>query len=241
MRPMQFWMKSSPNPKQPEYFSMPKMVCTLAAEVEGLIAETMPQLSGIARICIAFEGKVRMKGNERLLLPNLFPEKTDVRAFTSSPFFVLPKRAKRWFPFSERARLMLRSFFGYIFYSADQHGRMIAYCFLKRNYLRKYRFMQTRDVIINPYFVSPEFRGKGYGEIILQMSTKDRQAEWHAAWAVVKADNLPSIAALRRTGFLQVGYSMKNGWSHHLTKTPTPLIVFRKDREALAEGNTDDL
>lgn len=177
-----------------------------------------------------------MKSEERLLSTGVFSPNIIIRAFSASLTHLLPKRFGDRFSVLDRIKLMLRAFRGYYFYSAERDRELIAYCFLKRNYLRKYAFLQRNDVLINPYYVTPEFRGNGYGGKLLKTAYEDCGTDWTAIWAVVKADNLPSVATLQKMGFQQEGYSAKSGWTHRLVQSPTNLLVFRKVRQETPEG-----
>ena len=62
------------------------------------------------------------------------------------------------------------------------------------------------------YSVSHEFRGRGLGTLLLQMSTPLACKELDVAMLVafVKQDNLPSVRALKRSGFERTQVVVRN-------------------------------
>lgn len=146
--------------------------------------------------------------------------------FSSSFLLPVPPAVRNSLSFFERARLLLRVFRGYDVYYQTQNGELASYCFLKRNYLGKYAFLKKKDVLINPYYVVPAFRGRGVGGKLIRIAVEDRATAWETVYAVVKEENTPSIRTLEKLGFEKCGYSDKRGWSHKLTDRKTELPVF---------------
>lgn len=176
-----------------------------------------------------------MQGKERCLIQ---PDKENGLAmygFTPSVFCLVPPRIKSHFPIYDRAKLLLRVLRGYTVYYQTDGEKMVSYCFLKRNYLGKYAFLKKQDVLINPYYVSPEYRGHGLGGKLLKAAFADREEPWERVYAVVKEENLPSIRTLEKLGFHQIGFSDKSGWLHRLTEKKTKLCVFCLTRTAQQE------
>ena len=149
-----------------------------------------------------------------------------VYVFTPSAFRLVPPRIRRSFPVIDRAKLLLRVLNGYYLYYEMDADKLAGYCFLKRNYLGKYAFLQKQDVLINPYYVAPSYRGSGLGGKLIETAIADFETPWKTVYAVVKEDNLPSIRTLEKLSFQKVGYSDKKGWSHRLTERRTHLPVF---------------
>lgn len=150
----------------------------------------------------------------------------ETHLFQSNLFTLLPKQISSQFTFSDRIKLLLRVWRGYRLYFLTEQETLCAYTFIKRNYLHKYAFMRKGDLLVNPYYVNPEYRGCGLAQKMLQLVQDDLKEQKGSVWAVVKEDNLPSIAVLKKTGFVQVGYSQKKLWSHCFTKEQTHLHLF---------------
>ncbi len=180
-----------------------------------------------------------MQGKERCLIQSDNGSGFAMYAFTPTFFCLLPPRIKRHFSMPDRVKLVLRAIRGYIVYYQTDGEKMVSYCFLKRNYLCKYAFLKNNDVLINPYYVSPEYRGRGLGGKLIKAAIADRNEAWETVYAVVKEDNLPSIRTLEKLDFAKIGFSNKSGWSHKLTDKQTKLSVFRLTRSAQQEKKHD--
>lgn len=176
-----------------------------------------------------------MQGKERCLIQSDNESGLAMYAFTPSVFCLVPPRIKSNFSILDRAKLMLRVLRGYTVYYQTDGEKMVSYCFLKRNYLCKYAFLKKKDVLINPYYVSPEYRGRGLGGKLIEAAIADREEAWETVYAVVKEDNLPSIRTLEKLNFVKLGFSDKSGWSHKLTDRQTKLPVFCLTRSVQQE------
>lgn len=169
------------------------------------------------------------------------PDTDNARAvyvFTPSAFCLVPPRICGSFSFIDRAKLLLRVLNGYYVYYETDADKLTGYCFLKRNYLGKYAFLQQQDVLINPYYVAPSYRGSGLGGKLIESAISDSGTPWKTVYAVVKEDNLPSIRTLEKLHFQKIGYSDKKGWSHRLTERRTHLPVFCLTRSEEQEKPT---
>ena len=176
-----------------------------------------------------------MQGKERCLIQSDNRNGLAVYVFTPSVFCLVPPSIKRHFSMCDRAKLMLRVLRGYTVYYQTDGEKLVSYCFLKRNYLCKYAFLKDKDVLINPYYVSPEYRGRGLGGKLIEAAIADKNEGWETVYAVVKEDNLPSIRTLEKLNFVRIGFSDKSGLSHKLTDKQTKLSVFCLTRSAQQE------
>ncbi len=176
-----------------------------------------------------------MQGKERCLIQSDNESGLAVYAFTPSVFRLVPPRIRCIFSVTDRAKLLLRLLRGYTVYYQTDGEKPVSYCFLKRNYLHKYAFLKKTDVLINPYYVSPEYRGQGLGGKLIKAAIADRQEAWERVYAVVKEENLSSIRTLEKLRFAKIGFSEKHGWSHKLTDKQTKLPVFCLTRLVLQE------
>lgn len=169
-----------------------------------------------------------MNRSERCITPKDEKNGYALYSFKSTLNCLLPKCLKGSFSIVERCFLLLRVIRGYqIYYYKDQE-QVAAYCFLKRNYLRKYAFLKKNEVLINPYYVAPEYRGNGLGGDLLSAALSEIKDGKTAVWGIVLEDNLPSIKTLQKLGFSDCGCSKINFWSHRLTEERTERRVFKK-------------
>lgn len=169
-----------------------------------------------------------MGKQERVVSTGIAGSNYQMYAFSSSVLHLLPEKLCCCFSGKERLFLLLRAFRGYQIYYLMDGEKPVSYSFFKRNYLHKYAFLQRGEVLINPYFVFPEYRGNGLGGKLLKAAMEDGKKEWSSVWAVVLDDNEPSIRTLQRLGFSDCGFSDVKLWSHRLTKNKTGRRVFRK-------------
>lgn len=172
-----------------------------------------------------------MRASERIIKAPDRQNPLCLSAFSPSLFCLVPPRIRQCFTVFDKARLLLRVFRGYTVYYLTDGALPAGYCFIKKNYLGKYRFLSEKDALINPYYVNPKYRGAGLGGKLIAAAIADSAASWVRLYAVVKEDNAPSIRTLEKLGFADVGYSQKSGWFHCLTKEPTHLRVFCITRE----------
>ena len=169
-----------------------------------------------------------MNSVNRTLIAEGFPEGANICAFESSMTHLLPdQHYYAYFSLSDRIKLSLRALRGYRLYSVMYEGEIVSYCFFKKNYMHKYHFMHKKDYLINPYYVTPKYRGNGYGGRLLAAAVADIKDNSSRIWAVVESDNIPSIKTLENLGFQHMGYAKKKyGWEYILTDFPTHLYVF---------------
>ena len=109
----------------------------------------------------------------------------------------------------EKTRLLFRYVTGgyiLICINGGAKKKIVGYAWLKRNYFNKYPFMEKKDFIINPYYISPEYRNNGFGKALISEVCKSVDSK---IFAVVKMDNVPSIRVLKNSGFKENGYIKK--------------------------------
>ena len=159
---------------------------------------------------------VKMEGGE-----------AEVHLFSASLIHVIPDGLNGRFP---KNRLLFRAIRGYWLCYVIYRDELISYAFFKKNYLLKYRFMHRKDVLINTYDVSPQYRSHRLGAKMLNIALSSDRFEWRKAFAVVNKNNVPSIRTLQKIGFTLIGYEKKSDWSYHISLKPTELLVFCKER-----------
>lgn len=180
-----------------------------------------------------------MQGKQRCIRQSDLANDLITYCFEPTLFCLVPQQIKHSFSITERIRLLLRVLRGYLVYYQMSGNTMASYCFIKKNYLCKYAFLEKRDVLINPYYVSADFRGCGLGGQLIRVAIDDKQTDWDRVFAVVKEDNFPSIRTLDKLGFERIGFSRKKGWSHKLTANKTHLLLFSLTRSEGQEKQHD--
>ena len=149
-----------------------------------------------------------------------------IHKFIGLPPHLLPKELTKRFSISEKIRLALRSLRTYNVYYIIDDGKAIGYCFIKKNYLNKYSFMDRKDVIINPYLVDEAYRGQHLGEKMIQYAMDDMCSQYSTMWAVIEKDNIASIKTVEKLGFSFKGYAKSKCFAWKLCNEQTNLVVY---------------
>ncbi len=154
----------------------------------------------------------------------------EIKQFHSSIFLLPPKSFLPDLSVPGKLRLWFRSFRGYTILGCFINGICVSYVTLKHNYLNKYRFMERKDMLINPYWTAVEYRRMGFAKSLLTEITKNSDLSWKRLFAVVAADNIASINCLESAGFILIGYAVRNKWSYEMTNNSTGLKIYQFSR-----------
>ncbi len=106
-------------------------------------------------------------------------------------------------------RFAIASLRGSVIYYMFENGKAVGYCLLEPGGGR-YTFAEKTNVIIAPYVIAPHARGRGLSELLINTVTNDLFSG-SRIWAAVDKDNIPSIRALTKTGFVQYGRASTYG------------------------------
>ena len=68
----------------------------------------------------------------------------------------------------------------------------------------RYYFAGKNDIVVGPYFVLEEHRGKHYSEILVKEILQLESLQWRDAYDWIRYDNTPSIRCAERVGFVKV-------------------------------------
>lgn len=85
----------------------------------------------------------------------------------------------------------------YMFYKED----IVGYCMVARGGGYRLKFTDYNDIIIGPYFITKEFRGKGNSIVLLNTILADLGLKYKYAYDYIQKNNIPSIKASERVGF----------------------------------------
>lgn len=153
-------------------------------------------------------------------------ESLDLQIYSSKITQILPREYQNCFPYEMKKHLLFRAISGYYLYYYAVKDSVICYCFLKKNYFHKYTFMLKGDLIINPYYVVPEYRGNGIAKQLINQVLLHRPNPSARIWAVVEKKNVPSVKVLQKVGFTFKGSVETCHWRHHISQTETPLELW---------------
>lgn len=101
-----------------------------------------------------------------------------------------------------RVRLLLAYFYGYEVYYIKLGDDYAGYCLVQNGRDRRYNMFATeKDIIVGPYFISENHRGKRLSIILLEYVLKKSRLDFKNAYDYIHKDNIPSIRASESVGF----------------------------------------
>ncbi|MFC7319289.1 GNAT family N-acetyltransferase [Halobacillus campisalis] len=100
-----------------------------------------------------------------------------------------------------RIRLLLAYFTGYTVYYIGENNNLIGYCLVQNGKDNRYKFASEKDVIVGPYFIHEEYRGRKLSKILLEFILKQPELTFRYAYDYIHKDNIPSIKATEAVGF----------------------------------------
>ena len=93
-----------------------------------------------------------------------------------------------------------------VYYLADG-DILVAYCVVTPGG-RRLTVSKKNDIVLGPYFVAPEHRGKGYSEILVKMTLENCTYDYKNAFDWIHIDNYASIKTTEACGFVQEGHRL---------------------------------
>lgn len=114
-----------------------------------------------------------------------------------NPFYVNLEKLT----FKRRIRLIIAFFAGYCVYYLAQDGKYIGYCLVQSGKDKRYKFATDKDIIVGPYYISDEYRGKKLSIELLNYVLKYSDLKYENAYDYIGKDNIPSIKASEAVGF----------------------------------------
>lgn len=64
------------------------------------------------------------------------------------------------------------------------------------------------DIVLGPYFVDPQFRGKGYAKVVVSMTLKYCSYDYKCAFDWIHETNIRSIKTSEACGFVKEGHKL---------------------------------
>ena len=89
-------------------------------------------------------------------------------------------------------------------YYLEKEAVIVAYSVVSRGGGR-YGFATRKDIVVGPYFVKEEHRGKKYSEILVSELLQNDKIVYDYAYDWIRYDNIPSIKCTERVGFVKIG------------------------------------
>lgn len=113
------------------------------------------------------------------------------------PFYVNLERLS----LRRRIRFLLGYFSGYSVYYMVKDDDYIGYCVIQNGRDRRYKFATEEDIIVGPYFIREEYRGRKLSIALLKYILNDTGIQFRYAYDYIRRDNEPSIKASEAVGF----------------------------------------
>lgn len=83
-------------------------------------------------------------------------------------------------------------------------GELVGHCVVTPGG-RRLSVSTKKDIVLGPYFVSPEHRGKGYAKVIVKMTLEHCTYDYECAYDWIHDDNYASIKTSEACGMVKEG------------------------------------
>ncbi len=91
------------------------------------------------------------------------------------------------------------------------------------------RFCTPRDIVLGSLWVQPEARGRGLANTLIRGLSECCGFVYEAAYEYIRHDNLPSVKAAERNGFVKVANASHRGLLRSVVQDPKGhLGIYRK-------------
>ncbi|NLD46026.1 MAG: hypothetical protein GX660_02340 [Clostridiaceae bacterium] len=100
-----------------------------------------------------------------------------------------------------RVRLLMAYFAGYTVYYIAEGNEYVGYCLVQNGSDRRYTFATSEDIIVGPYFIREDYRGRKLSISLLKYVLYTAEINFKYAYDYIHKDNLPSIKASMAVGF----------------------------------------
>lgn len=96
---------------------------------------------------------------------------------------------------------------GYKVYYLAVSDTIVGYCVVAPGG-RRLSVSRKNDIVLGPYFIAPEFRGRGYAKVIVRMTLQSCTYNYEFAFDWIHQDNYASIKTSEACGFVQEGHRL---------------------------------
>jgi len=93
-----------------------------------------------------------------------------------------------------------------VYYLADD-DTIVGHCVVSPGG-RRLSVSTKNDIVLGPYFVSPEYRGKGYAKVLVRMTLQNCTYDYKYAFDWIHIDNYASIKTSEACGFVPEGHKL---------------------------------
>ena len=126
------------------------------------------------------------------------------------------------YSFMRRIRFLIEYFYGYSLYYLKNEKEYIGFCVISKGVNKRYWFANEKDIIVGPYFIDENYRGKKLSELLIRETLKYLNGSFDKAYDYIKTDNYPSLHATEKVGFKkEFGVSISS-FTRRLKKSEDP-------------------
>ncbi len=86
------------------------------------------------------------------------------------------------------------------------------------------KFATARDVVFNSLYIDPDERGKGLGNILVGAFLHDIGIKYESAYEYIRNDNIPSIKAAEKNGFVKVSNAKRQGFLQNIVRSDNGVL-----------------
>ena len=108
----------------------------------------------------------------------------------------LVRRARFLFDYLHKGR--------YRVYYLKIDNDIVGYCYIAPGG-RRLNCSTNDDIVVGPYYIKEQYRGKGLSEILIKASLENNSYTYSVAYEWVLKKNIPSIKACEACGFIKYG------------------------------------
>ena len=96
---------------------------------------------------------------------------------------------------------------GYKVYYLSNGDTLVGHCVVNPGG-RRLSISTKNDIVLGPYYISPEYRGCGYAKILVRMTLMYCTYKYQSAYDWIHDDNIASIKTSLACGFIQEGHKL---------------------------------
>lgn len=105
---------------------------------------------------------------------------------------------------------------GYRVYYLAESDILVGHCVVAPGG-RRLTVSTKHDIVVGPYFIVPEHRGKGYAKVLVRMTLQNCTYNYRNAFDWIHIENLASIKTTEACGFMLEGHKLNvEGWTRKL-------------------------
>lgn len=139
----------------------------------------------------------------------------DYYKFQPSPFRLFYKNYEPMY-FKKRIRFLLEYIYGYSIIYMEKNDEILGYSVVANWNSRYSSFADKKDIVIGPYFIKDEHRGKGYSEIMVKNVLENMGLKYLNAYMWIRFNNTPSLKCSQRVGFVKLSNAKISGYKRKI-------------------------